>query len=307
MIRRVNPDFLWWNKTPTVGKQIPEVLAWLKVSPEVVPVQWFMYFVTQTIRPIPKDLIQRWECYHFMIIWDESHVDYYASSDAVNERGNFLPPSPQSLRVFQTKISRASLASLADCRQFVVQFPELVRILQAKWLLQRYLFAPFRVPPTLYDVRLTLGLSWNDIITALSALRPVIGRGTQKQVIAGTITIIALALELYPANLPSLTSDLAVGLLHLIQRIGASYLPMTIWSVVNCISAGPINGIAGLTWDPGLPRNGANSSELLHAQATNFCKNSTISFHPGIHSARIIVHGIVYVLASSIMLCNGSR
>ncbi|KAJ7890838.1 hypothetical protein B0H13DRAFT_875440 [Mycena leptocephala] len=133
------------------------------------------------------------------------------------------------LRMLWTKMSGPSLASPADCYQFVVQFPNFIRILQARWLLQSYLARPFRLSPNLYNVRLLLSLSWDDIRAALSALRRIIGGGTRSQVIAGTITLLALASELYPASMPSLISDLAVGMLHLIQRISARDVFMTIW------------------------------------------------------------------------------
>jgi hypothetical protein len=64
-------------------------------------------------------------------------------------------------------------------------------------------------------------------MAALSALRSIIGGGTRKQVIATTIMILALALEVYPANMPCLSGDLAAGMLHFIQRIGAKGLPIT--------------------------------------------------------------------------------
>jgi hypothetical protein len=137
--------------------------------------------------------------------------------------------SPQSLRVVQTKMSGLSLVSLADCHQFVVQFPEFVRILQARWLLQSYLFKPFSHPAHFYDVQHLLCLSWDDIMAFLSALRLTVGGGTRSQVIAGAITLLALSLELYPTDVPLVASELAVGLLHLIQRIGARGLPITFW------------------------------------------------------------------------------
>jgi hypothetical protein len=66
-------------------------------------------------------------------------------------------------------------------------------------------------------------------MAALSPLRRIIGGGTRNQVIAATITILALALELYPTDVPSVASDLAVGLLRLIQQIGVRSLPITFW------------------------------------------------------------------------------
>jgi hypothetical protein len=183
---------------------------------------------TQTIQPIPEDLIDRWECYHFMFAWENSQNDYQATFIGQHNFAKTLSLSPQSLRVLQTKMSGVSSASLADCHQFVVDFPEFVRILQTRCLLQSYLSFD-DLPNLLYEVRHLLGLSWDDIMPSLSTLRRIIGGGTRNQVIAGTITILAHALELYPIDISSVVSDLAVGLLHLIPRIGTRGLPLTLW------------------------------------------------------------------------------
>jgi hypothetical protein len=153
-------------------------------------------------------------------------------STAVYGQGNFtriFSLSPPRLHVLQTKMSDPSLASLADCRQFVVQFPEFARLFQVSCLLQSYLFGSFYCLANFYIVRLLLGLSWDDIMATFSTLRQIVGGGTQNQVIAGTITILALAVELYPIDGPSVASNLAVGLLQLIQRIGARDLPILFW------------------------------------------------------------------------------
>ncbi|KAJ7891065.1 hypothetical protein B0H13DRAFT_2039553 [Mycena leptocephala] len=112
------------------------------------------------------------------------------------------------------------LVSLEDCRQFVAQSPEFIRIFQASWLLHIHSFD--LTSPTVSYIRFLLDLSWDYITTALSALHSIIGGGTEQQIVAGTITILALSLELYPASAPTVTSDLAAGCLRLIQRFGHS-------------------------------------------------------------------------------------
>jgi hypothetical protein len=223
-IRLVNPDFLCWNNTSELKfvRRLPKVLTWLKVSPNVALHQSLRSFVTQETRPVPEDLIYRWECCHFMIVWEHSHRALCATLNGQGIFTQIFSLSPRTLRVLQTKMSGLSLASLAHCHQFVVQFPKFARILQARWLLHYYSFQLFYPLPNLYDLQLLLGLPWDDVLAALSALRPIIGGETRNQVVAGTITILALVLELYPANMPYLTNDLACGFLRLIQRIGAN-------------------------------------------------------------------------------------
>ncbi|KAJ7890839.1 hypothetical protein B0H13DRAFT_875424 [Mycena leptocephala] len=56
-MRLFNPDFLWWHHFESgINDKINDVLRWLK-----------------TIRPMPEDLIQHWECYHFIFVWENSH------------------------------------------------------------------------------------------------------------------------------------------------------------------------------------------------------------------------------------------
>lgn len=181
--------------------------------------------MTQAVQPTPKDLIQRWEGYHFMFPYEmilNEVVRHDRHDDLV------LVLSPRMLCVLQTKMSGLSLISPADCRQFLAQSPEFVRIFQARWLLQQYVFRPHS-KPSFYHIRLLLDLSWDDITAAFLALRSLIGGATRKQIAAVSITILALSLELYPSSISSLTSDLARGCLHLIQQIGAGDLPIHAW------------------------------------------------------------------------------
>jgi hypothetical protein len=185
-----------------------------------------------------------------MFMWD-----YAFDTECTTVNGNGWGPcmqifslSPQMLHVLQNQMSGSSLASLADCRQTVTQSPEFVRILQAQWLLHGHEFstdepcpsqASPRPAPTvpdphegslgLYHIRLLLGVSWNDILAALSVLRSLIGGGSRKQVSAGALCIVALSAELYPTSAPSVAKDLAVEILRLIQRIGARDLPLNVW------------------------------------------------------------------------------
>jgi hypothetical protein len=132
---------------------------------------------------------------------------------------------PQMLHLLPTE---KMPVSLADCGRFAVQAPQLVWILQSRWMLDSiHLYHPYR-RTSLYQIRLLLDLSWHDIATAFSALRSFIRGETEKQVVAYAVTILALSLELYPPGC-SLTSHLACDFLRLIKRIGAGGLPRFTW------------------------------------------------------------------------------
>ncbi|KAJ7815461.1 hypothetical protein B0H13DRAFT_1924162 [Mycena leptocephala] len=123
------------------------------------------------------------------------------------------------LRVLQIKLGGSLLVSLEECRGFVAQSPTFSHIFLARLLL--FSHAELKCFwPTPYQLRLLLGVSWDNVRMALSAARSMIDRISREQVVARTITILALVLELYPANLSSLISALACGYLHLIQRNG---------------------------------------------------------------------------------------
>jgi hypothetical protein len=165
-----------------------------------------------------------------MFLWEASnHKAMEVEGDHIFVQ--VLSLSPRMLRVLQTKMSSSLLVSLVDCRQFLAQSPKFARILQASWLLPNHIFASTGHLPSLYDIQLLLDLSWDDIMGALSALRSFIGGETlsRPEIAAGTITMLALSLELYPAGTFFLTSDFARGCLRLIQRVGTGELPMTMW------------------------------------------------------------------------------
>ncbi|KAF7328941.1 hypothetical protein MVEN_02524000 [Mycena venus] len=132
-----------------------------------------------------------------------------------------LSLSPKMLRVLQIKMSGSLLVPLEDCRQVVARSPGFVRIFQARMLFYTHLGYPNLL--SLYLVRLLLkGVSWDDIMATLSIMRSITGGGSQERAVAGTITILALSLELYPANILGLISNLGCGLLRLIQRKGVA-------------------------------------------------------------------------------------
>jgi hypothetical protein len=123
------------------------------------------------------------------------------------------------LRVLQAKMSRFLPLPLATYRQLVAQSPEVVRIFQARWLLQGYLLLPpsFNVVRLLLDrVRLLLGESWNNLMSAVATFRSITGNleGIENplQVFTATmITLLALSLELFPDSAQNFLGELACG------------------------------------------------------------------------------------------------
>ncbi|KAJ7876675.1 hypothetical protein B0H14DRAFT_2713624 [Mycena olivaceomarginata] len=203
LIQRLNPDFLLWQLSVDTEKEFEKVLNWLR-----------------EIRPVPESLIQRWEDYVFMFLWDSRRDPVCQNFFQHTELNGILSLSVQNLRVLQAKMSGSlPVSELANCRQFLARSPDFARIFLARWLLYDHILAPYM--PSLYRLRLVLGVSWADITAGLSVVRSIIGGGSREQVVGGTITILGLVLELYPTHFLNLTSDLGCGLLRLIQRVGA--------------------------------------------------------------------------------------
>jgi hypothetical protein len=174
----------------------------------------------QKIEPMPEVLIQHWEDYHFMLLWDEQYNQVFPQFPQFtdpNDLNRILALSPQMHHVLQTKLCGALLVSLAECCHFVSQSPGFARIFLARLLL--FSHAGYILHwPSPYQLRLLLGVSWDDIRVTLSAARSIIGQASCAQIIAGTITILALVLELYPTQLSSLFIDFGSAFFGLIQR-----------------------------------------------------------------------------------------
>ncbi|KAJ7022954.1 hypothetical protein C8F04DRAFT_1272020 [Mycena alexandri] len=112
-------------------------------------------------------------------------------------------------------MSRFLPLPLAAYRQLVAQSPEVVRIFQARWLLNGY-----RYLNSVY-ARLLLHEPWDNIMRAVAAFRSatenleVEGIKNPLQVIAATtITLLALSLELFPDSAQNLLGELACGCLR---------------------------------------------------------------------------------------------
>ncbi|KAJ7737215.1 hypothetical protein B0H14DRAFT_497334 [Mycena olivaceomarginata] len=184
LLHAFNPDFLFYN-TESSSREIANViLDWLKQD-----------------RPIPKDLIQVWEDYDFMLYCElawklETEIEVTAED------------WDQSHKI----LLQAS--------------PSLIRILQAVFLIQP--------PPTDHDIypevmhtketflckiHMMLNISWGELRTVLCSLRPLIHGGEQ---LIKTMLIVALDPTLFPPCFDSILWALACGSLNAIQQLLSS-------------------------------------------------------------------------------------
>ncbi|KAJ7032968.1 hypothetical protein C8F04DRAFT_1105562 [Mycena alexandri] len=218
LIRGINPDILWgdilrYNFEEVLG--IGKVVIWLK-----------------DIHPAPEDVIHRWQSYHFVVLLELSYFrlmdQYWRLIGPVSkiQLHQIFSLSAQMLRVLQAKMSRFLPLPLATYRQLVVQSPKVVRIFQARWLLDGYGYQNL-VLNSLYRVRLLLGESWDNIMGAVVGLRSIIGEleGTENPLqvrAATTITLLALSLELFPGSAHNLLGELARGYVRLLEFVADS-------------------------------------------------------------------------------------
>ncbi|KAJ7856192.1 hypothetical protein B0H14DRAFT_2753104 [Mycena olivaceomarginata] len=134
-IQLINPDFVFCERIS--GESIQQFLLWLK-----------------KIDTVPKDLIQRWEDYQFMQLYEhfQSNVMFKVQT------GRWMPSSESDCQ----KILRS-------CRKLLPQSPHLIRFLQITGLL-----IPDGGCPGLLDLRVIVHLSWEDIRGCICSLRPLV-------------------------------------------------------------------------------------------------------------------------------------
>ncbi|KAJ6526768.1 hypothetical protein B0H19DRAFT_1084349 [Mycena capillaripes] len=220
-IRRVNPDFIFCRQD--LG-DIRGFLLWLK-----------------TIYPVPKDLIQRWEDYHFIRLYED--FQYNVAFELLEERNIEFPQgtdfeilalSLHSICALQARMNSRSHAFLDAFRVFLSQTPRLVRILQACQLL----FPSDGMNPLvffenqLFRLRIVLNLSWEDIGGCICSLRRFISQESDAfYTLFLTVPIILQELDfIYPKAMVS--RDLACGFIRLMQRIGDGDSPVKYWEIL---------------------------------------------------------------------------
>ncbi|KAJ7681896.1 hypothetical protein DFH06DRAFT_1159616 [Mycena polygramma] len=185
-------DYLWGD----ISKKIQSFISWLTA-----------------IKPVPEDLIQRWEAYELMSSLDAIRIRI--GRDQFDFMYIVSLSSQERLGMLQSNMSGSSSVSLAACYQFVARCPTLISMLQALWLLNNEETRSDPAQPPF--IQLLLDFSWDDLTMDLSALRSLIDGGTQKQ------------LEFYPYSIPDLPVRLARAVFRLIQQVGDGRFPYLAW------------------------------------------------------------------------------
>lgn len=157
--------------------------------------------VSQEIRPCPEDLIQCWEDYSFMGVYDQIY------HDSALKHKPLVPSLPD-------KISTGPL--LHQCRELFSRSPQTLHLFQVRQLISYRLVL-------LFDIRTLLNLSWDEMRVAICWMPSILGEEPEKihQFLVVLPTILCSEL--------SGTTSLAPATLHLIRRIGTGDLPMHVW------------------------------------------------------------------------------
>ncbi|KAJ7737118.1 hypothetical protein B0H16DRAFT_1695192 [Mycena metata] len=240
-IKLLNPDYLWETFAhASSAEQVNKLLSWLKA-----------------IQPNPADIIQIWEDYYFMghQLSKNELPDLLGKARKqlelhCSERAALSP----SLSILRTLESAGTFdVSIDACRDLLAQSPQLVRIFQARTLLNtsgNCLSETFSLG--LFHFRILLDISWDDMRAAVCLLRTV-----PRTNIGSTLVILrTVCQELYDDLVTP--KDLAFGFLRLIKRIGAGELPLIFWRYFMLTPSGP-----KAEWDRHV-RCSPKSPELLH-------------------------------------------
>ncbi|KAJ7262464.1 hypothetical protein C8J57DRAFT_1719377 [Mycena rebaudengoi] len=299
LIESVSPDFIWERSLPELfGQRANPVLSWLK-----------------TVRPLPEDLIRDWEAYRFMEFYEYSNHNIHTSllnvRDAIAQGCPdhvVLSPSLQVSRTFQAEMDDSLQVSTYALRELFAQFPQLVRIFQARRLLSNnrsYVSEPFGIG--LFNICILLDIPWNDMTDAISSLRSIVEEDPRK--IATMLMVLPTLCREHPEHT---SRDLGLGFLRLIRQIGDHELPLKIWWVdlleqldlkQSIITIG--NHFCGLISANFL--NGVVTSDVLLTQALNYYMLSVKLIPPWIGSLFGIHMSFISVRLTSMTFCNGSR
>jgi hypothetical protein len=210
---------------------IEQFLTWLKVSARVALILSTTSLHAQGCHSA-EDL---WNEYCFMFSESEQLVEAYRDRESPwVTRFQSTVPCP-SFRSFQASVNNGPLQEpMEGLRVLLTQWPILARIFQARWLLHHSRFDNLQIPPIrffpapleLFFIRILLDLSWVDMRAAICSLRPILGKEPRK--FREMLLILpTLCAEIRPESFTS--RDLALGSLHLMQKISCKALPLDLW------------------------------------------------------------------------------
>ncbi|KAF8152784.1 hypothetical protein K438DRAFT_1943317 [Mycena galopus ATCC 62051] len=214
-IQLFNPDWLSWNeslvwyqrddsKANSIEHDALKVISWLR-----------------QIRPIPEDIIHRWEDYRFMAFYErlnhQIHDQLYLISQ-LNGRladGAAMYPPLDAIGCIQAKMKSLILKAP---RMTSSPSPLLLRIFHAGHLLdpRRSYFSSYL---SLAAIRDLLDLSWEDVRASIGSLYPLF---TQEPVEIGRmiLDLPLLCLEIHPI----VSRDLAHGFMRVFRQQSKQWL-----------------------------------------------------------------------------------
>ncbi|KAF8182427.1 hypothetical protein K438DRAFT_1840198 [Mycena galopus ATCC 62051] len=188
----------------------------------------FFCLDSSKIPHVPLDLIQCWEDYCFINIYRKFEDDIFSILNGTTER--VLVPSYCTIRSLQDRMDGDLQALLGACRWQLALSPQLIQIFQARRLL-----CPGGHPHFfgLFQIRIILNLSWNDIRQVLCSLRPLATAESDLfYILFSCLPAFCRELDhVYPEAMAS--RDLARGFIRLMQRIENGGLPMIFWKWLN--------------------------------------------------------------------------
>ncbi|KAJ6449191.1 hypothetical protein C8R45DRAFT_917362 [Mycena sanguinolenta] len=204
-MQSVNPDFLLADNDLAPKR----MLVWLK-----------------KINLVPEALIQRWEDYRFVWLYENTPRQIYSRDTEV------LAPSLGTINALRSRTTGDVQAIVVACQEILSRSPDLVRILHASRLFT--LDPVYHSPGQLFRTHIVLDLSWDTILECFCSLRPLVTH--TPSVVFHTLSLVLPALcweldYLHPAAMVS--RDLACGFIRLIQQIGTGERPLWLWHLIN--------------------------------------------------------------------------
>ncbi|KAJ7868994.1 hypothetical protein B0H14DRAFT_3582793 [Mycena olivaceomarginata] len=182
--------------------------------------------VIQAIHPVPEDLVQRWEDYRFIQSYE--HFQYLVANKLLAQRdrqspqridAQVLAPSLHIICALQARMNGELNTILEALMALLSQSPHLIRILQARRLIlpSNGSELPDFFRRELFQIRIVLDLSWDDIRACIRSLRPFI---TQRSDVFYTLLLCLPILcqeldSVYPEAVVS--RDLAYGFIRLMH------------------------------------------------------------------------------------------
>ncbi|KAJ7907399.1 hypothetical protein B0H13DRAFT_2018805 [Mycena leptocephala] len=178
------------------------------INPDFVFCRPFLFWLKE-IHPLPEDLIHRWEDYRFMHLYE--HFEDRIACSLIDARDEWAPerpmagwaPSVRTIHALRARMNSGLQATIEAFQKLLSQSPHLIRFLQA----QRLLSVDWSITINLFQIRIALDLSWDDVRECICSLRPLITEESD-----------------------FLYSYLAGGFIRLMQRIENGDLPMMFWS-----------------------------------------------------------------------------